>query len=114
LVHDLVVSTSFCGGSSCYATTARDSSVMNTLPVLCYWSTHEWIDADRKNGGPEENDDGEITSARYRRRRPLKMQSAEDWRSVRRASMSSIRRWRRPEETRRGAPCRFGSRVDPR
>jgi hypothetical protein len=33
-------------------TAARDSSVVNTLPVLSYWSTHEWINADRKNGGP--------------------------------------------------------------
>jgi hypothetical protein len=83
--------------------TARDSSVVNTLLVLMsYWSNDEWIGADWKNGGPEENDDGEITSAQCRRRRPSKMQSAEDRRSVQWASMSSIQR-RRPGETQRGA-----------
>jgi hypothetical protein len=47
-----VEKTSFCGGSCCYAALSRYSSVVNTLPVLSYWSVQI-----------EKIGDGKITSA---------------------------------------------------
>jgi hypothetical protein len=47
-----VEKTSFCGGSCCYTALSRYSSVVNTLPVLSYWSVQI-----------EKIGDGKITSA---------------------------------------------------
>jgi hypothetical protein len=98
LVPDLEMSSagaekiSFYDGSCCYAALARDSSVVNTLPVLSYWSVRikKMEDQSRMMMGRLPQPD---VGADSRRRG----QNAGDQRSVQRDNNPE-----RPEEARRG------------